>query len=112
MTETTTQQTHAVLASTLRTPTVTRAEALAFIDGRNGRIFAIKFIKRTTGKVREMVCRQGVKSHLMGGSPAYDFASKGLIVVFDMQKVAYRSIGTESIINIEIDGEWHTVVGE
>ncbi len=92
------------------TATITRAKALQFIADRGGKFFAVRFTKRTTGETREMSCRQGVKSHLAGGEPAYDFGAKGLIPVYDMQAAGYRSIPTEGITALKLDGEWVEVV--
>ena len=33
----------------------------------SGRVFGVRFIKRTTGEVRDMNCRGGVRKHLRGG---------------------------------------------
>ncbi len=90
--------------------TITRKQALAFIDGRAGKFFAVRFTKRSNGETREMSCRQGVKAHLAGGEPAYDFESKGLIPVYDMQAAGYRSIPVEGITAVKMDGEWVEVV--
>lgn len=89
--------------------TVTRVDALKFIAERNGKLFSVEFVKRTTGELRLMLCRQGVTSHLKGGEPAYDFAAAKLIPVFDMQANDYRSIPTEGIVRIKMDGEWFKV---
>lgn len=56
-----------------------------------------------------MNCRRFCESHLRGGPEAYDAAAKGLVVVFDMVKVAYRSIPQEGIRSIKIGGEWHPI---
>jgi hypothetical protein len=84
-------------------------EVKAFIAATEGKIFSIKFIKRSTGELRSMVCRTGVKKHLAGGEPAYDPKSKGLIWVYDMSKAGYRSIPEEGIQEILIDGTWTKV---
>lgn len=81
-----------------------------FIKNTHGRIFSIKFVKRSTGEERKMVCRTGVKSALKGGEPSYDAGEKGLITVFDMQKNGYRSIPKEGIKQILISGEWKDIV--
>lgn len=90
---------------------MTRKEVVKFIQETDGKIFSIKFIKRSTGDERQMVARTGVKSHLKGGKPSYDFKEKDLIPVFDMQKQAYRSIPIEGITAIKIDGDWVKVEG-
>lgn len=85
------------------------SEVKAFIDSSEGKVFSIKFIKRTTGELRMMVCRTGVKKFLKGGEPAYIPDNKGLIWVYDMQKKGYRSIPEEGILEILIDKEWQKV---
>lgn len=82
-------------------------EALA--QTRNGRIFSVLFIKRTTGLPRKMVCRRGVRSHLKGGGAAYDFEEQGLVSVFDVQKRGYRCIPLESIVWIQANGKTYRV---
>lgn len=88
---------------------MTRNKALEWIHSTNGKIFAVRFTKRTTGEQREMICRLGVKSHLKGGSPAYDREAHKLICVFDMNKNDYRSIPTDGITEVKVDGRWETI---
>ena len=71
----------------------------------DGSIFYVEFIKRTTGELRKMQCRLGVKKHLKGGSKAYDSAAKNLLTVFDMKAEGYRSIPLESIQCLTIGGQ-------
>src|ERR1700733_1793038 len=87
---------------------------LEFIKKTEGKIFSIKFIKRTTGELREMVCRTGVKKHLVENPtrPGLDFVRHDLIPVFDMKVGAYRSIPIEGIREIKIEGVWHTVTND
>lgn len=82
---------------------------LEFIQQTNGRIFSIKFTKRTDGSIREMVCRTGVTSHIKGTGAPRDWKKLDLISVFDMQKAAYRSIPVEGIFEVKVDGEWEQV---
>lgn len=82
---------------------------LEFIEGTNGRIFSIKFIKRSDGSWREMVCRTGVTSRIKEGEktrPAPNWKANSLVPVFDMQADGYRSIPMEGIREIKIDGEF------
>ncbi len=88
---------------------VTREQALNHINEKFGKFFTVVFIKRTNGEERRMLCRQGVKVHLAGGPPAYNFKEKDLIPVWDVQKAAYRSIPKEAITHIMIDGVWYNV---
>lgn len=90
---------------------MTRTEALNRIHSSNGRIFGVRFIKRTTGEVRTMQARLGVV-HVkgdLGSGPAYDAASHGLLRVWSMADGGYRSVGTESILAVSVNGEWETV---
>lgn len=82
------------------------SQVVKFIKETEGKIFSIRFIKRSTGELRAMVCRTGVKKHLKGGESAYDPKEHDLIVVYDMQKNGYRSIPKEGIIEVLIDGVW------
>lgn len=75
------------------------------IDSLNGEFFTVMFIKRTTGELRKMVCRKGVKKYLKGGPPAYNFSEKNLVPVFDVEKGEYRSIPLENIVELHADGE-------
>lgn len=86
-------------------------EAVKWIEESNGKIFSVKFFKRTDGSIRTMTCRRGVSSHLVAGPkrPGLDFKKNELIPVFDMQKQKYRSIPIEGIIAIKIKGEWYEV---
>lgn len=92
---------------------MTRQEAVDWIRATNGRLFSIKFIKRSTGSVREMTCRIGVKRDLSQDpdkSKIVDFKSAALIPVFDMQADAYKSIPVEGITEVKIDGVWVKVI--
>jgi len=84
---------------------MTKAEVVVNIP--KGQIFSVVFIKRTTGEVRRMVCRRGVKKHASGGGRAYDPKAHQLLLVFDMQKEAYRTIPLEGIREITTGGICH-----
>jgi len=71
----------------------------------DGQIFYIEFIKRTTGELRKMRCRTGVKKHLKGGNKAYDAKAKNLITVFDMENNGYRSIPAEGVRSLTVSGQ-------
>ena len=71
----------------------------------DGKIFSVKFIKRTTGELRRMTCRIGVKKHLKGGDKAYSAAQKRLLTVFDMDAKSYRSIPLEGIQSVSVGGQ-------
>ena len=90
---------------------ITRAEAVDLIRSSGGKFFDVTFTKRSTGEVRQMNARLGVEKYLHGGLPAYDREAHGLICVWDSQKKGYRSIATESIVRLAIDGQVHIVSG-
>jgi hypothetical protein len=72
-------------------------------------IISVDFIKRTTGELRRMVCRFGVKTGLAGGVKSRDDAEHELKTVWDMQKNAYRSISLESVIRMKIHGKKYLI---
>lgn len=82
-------------------------QAVEIIEGakESGRVFSVRFVKRTDNTIRDMNCRGGVRKHLRGGELAYDPKKKRLVTVFDMQKGGYRSINCDSIMQIVVDGK-------
>ena len=71
----------------------------------DGGIFSVEFIKRSTGELRKMTCRLGVKKHLKGGSKAYNPKKHNLLTVFDMQAKGYRSIPVDAVQKLSINGQ-------
>jgi hypothetical protein len=63
----------------------------------NGQIFSVEFVKRTNGELRKMRCRTKVKKYLKGGARSYEFEEKGLVSVFDLQKMEYRAIPVQNV---------------
>lgn len=88
---------------------ITAAKAAEMLTATEGKIFSVKFVKRSTGELREMVARTGVKAHLKGGDAAYKFADKALLSVYDLQKKAYRSIPLDGIVSLKSGGEFYEV---
>jgi len=80
-----------------------------FIKSLGPRIFGILFVKRTTGELRSMNCRQGVTKHLAGGDAAYNFHEKRLVSVYDLEKEGYRSIPLENVLQVTADGVTYDV---
>lgn len=68
--------------------------------GANGKIFTVRFTKRSTGEDRVMNCRLGVKKHLKGGSKAYDDREHRLITVYDLKSEGYRCIPLEGVYEL------------
>jgi hypothetical protein len=71
-------------------------------SARDGRIFSVQFIKRTTGEFRHMVCRRGVKAGITGKGMAYDAISRGLLPVWDLQKEAYRMVNLADLVSLSM----------
>ncbi len=86
--------------------TITRQEAVEKIRTAkgSGKIFTVRFYKRTTGEFRVMNCRGRVLKGLTGGELKFDPESKGLITVFDMQAGQYRMINCDTIQEVTVGG--------
>jgi len=67
-------------------------------------IFSCHFIKKD-GSLRKMVCRLGVQKGVKGVGMSYDPTEKGLLCVYDMQKLAFRMINLRTIVRLQIKGE-------
>jgi hypothetical protein len=72
---------------------------------KNGKIFGCSFVKRSDGTIRKGSFRFGVHSYLHGGGLKYDPESNNLISVFDMNKLGYRMIPVDSIVEINYKGQ-------
>jgi len=91
--------------------TLTLREFKAKAD--SGIIFTVKFIKRTTGEERVMNCRRGVSKGVKGVGLGFDPDEKGLLVVWDMQKLeegatekgAFRMINLEDLRELKMQGK-------
>lgn len=106
----------------------TAAEKISEIT--DGEMFSVKFLKRTTGEERTMLCRKGVTKGVVGGDVGFDPKRHNICVVFDVGlynesvsafKLAngrppneieqgelahdcYRNINLESIISLKVGG--------
>lgn len=77
-----------------------------------GKIFSAKFVKQN-GEIRVIKARLGVKSHLKGGELAYDASSHNNLIVFDLEKSAYRTIKFDNLLEIKYcKKEWNFLEGE
>ena len=88
---------------------ISKGEVIQKILQSKGKFFRVIFIKRTTGELRSMLCRTGVKKHLKGGSLRYDASTLKLINVYDINKKGYRSINLETLISAKIGGVEYVV---
>lgn len=69
----------------------------------DGKIFSVKFIRRTDGAERKMLCRTGVRP-AGGGERAYDPSAHNLLLVWDMQKKGYRTIPADNVLSVRAHG--------
>lgn len=88
---------------------ITLAKAMNLIQNTKGHVFRATFIKRTTGEVRNMVCRLGVAKNITGAGLRFDPADKQLLVVFDFQKKNYRMISLDSLTEIKTAGKVYRI---
>ena len=89
---------------------IKRRDILNLLIENSNEIFSVVFLKKS-GEVRPMTCRFGVKKHLKGGELKFDPLERAMLVVFDMQKEAYRMINLETISNINMKGVEYYVTG-
>ena len=82
---------------------IARKDILNLLLDNKGHVFSVVFLKKD-GSIRKMLCRFGVKKHLKGGKLAFNPLERSLLVVFDMQKEAYRMINLETLMNINMKG--------
>ena len=89
--------------------------------GTSGGWFSVTFVKKSTGELRTLNCRCGVKKHLKGGSPAYNFTEKGLISVWSPADVGahgpndngYRAFAADMVTEIRANGQaWKVRLGK
>ena len=82
---------------------INRKKLLELIKKNKSNIFSVVFLKKD-GTIIKMLCRFGVKKHLNGGKLAFNPLERALLVVFDMQKEAYRMINLETLMSINMKG--------
>ena len=90
--------------------TINKRDILPLLEKNKSNIFSVVFLKKD-GTLRKMLCRFGVKKHLKGGKLKFNPIERSLLVVFDMQKEAYRMINLETISNINMKGVEYNVKG-
>ena len=88
---------------------IARKNILNILLENKGHVFSVVFLKKD-GSIRKMQCRFGVKKHLKGGKVAFNPLERNLLVVFDMQKEAYRMINLETLMTINMKGTEYEVV--
>lgn len=88
---------------------ISKLQAKDLINGSEGHFFSPTFVKKN-GELRKMVCRKGVTKHLKGGELAFNPNAKGLVVVFDVQKNAYRMVNINTLQELNINNATYIVV--
>ncbi len=91
------------------TQVISREVAAQMVREYNGStFFSVKFVKRTDGSVRDMVCRKGVSKFVKGGELKFDPKAKNLVGVWeantDQPEKAYRMISLESLLEVKMNG--------
>lgn len=88
---------------------ITPKKAFELIQATRGEFIKVKFVKRSTGEHREILCQYGVHRHLKGGPRAYDPAGKNLVVVWDCGDRKYKSIPLEGLKEVRMGGQVYTI---
>lgn len=83
---------------------ISREKAREKLLSAKNTMFSVVFIKRTTGEVRRMLCRTGVRKYLSGGELKFVPIRKGLLSVYDMKSKGYRFINLETLVSFKLGG--------
>lgn len=100
-------------------PTINRSEIEQMISNlANGTIYSVSFIKKD-GSTRLMNSIKGTGRGVKGVGAKYDFKSKGLIPVYDLQLAkkdpknpdkAWRTVNIETIFELTVNKTKYEVV--
>jgi hypothetical protein len=82
----------------------------------DGSLVSITFVKRTTGEVRKMLARTGVRKGVKGVGLKFNPRNKNLIGVYDFDKVregadpskCYRFVPIDAVISMKVRGKTYT----
>jgi len=90
---------------------ITKDEARKLIENEDsGKFFTVTFVKRTTGEIRTMNCRTGVRKNLLSNELRFNPAERGLKNVYDMRNRNYRFISLENIKKIKMNKREYEVI--
>ena len=96
---------------------ISKAKATELMHNSKGKVFGVRFIKRTTGESRNMSARLGVRKYLKNpdGNDAdnglrFSPSKRNLQVVFDMNKGQYRMVNLDGLTNLKINKEKFEVI--
>lgn len=88
---------------------VSRTTLIEKIKETNGNIFSVWYEKtRSDNSIRKINCRLNVVKHLTGTGKAAPASAK-VLTVYDMQKMGYRSLAFEGLIEATIGGEVYKI---
>jgi len=73
------------------------------IKSTKGKFFSLVFVKKN-GELRKMKCRTGVKKHLKGGKNLNPNIGDSQAVVYDVEKLGYRTINLNTIVEFNYKG--------
>ena len=82
---------------------ISRRKASELIHKSKGKVFGVQFVKRTTGEVRNMSARLGVRKYVTGEGLKFSPIKKNLVPVFDMNKKGYRMIPLDGLTSLSIN---------
>jgi len=88
---------------------ITQSQGMRLLRETNGRIFFAKFVKKD-GSLRRMTARVGVSKGVTGDGMKWDPEARGMCVVFDMDKAAFRIINTGTLLEVRAAGEVYNVI--
>ena len=88
---------------------ISKVTAIEMIRGSKGKVFGVTFIKRTTGEVRTMQARLGVRKGVTGEGLKFNPKDYALIPVYEMPKQQFRMVNLEGLTNLSIEGEKYEV---
>lgn len=88
---------------------IARTKLNDFLNQTKGKIFTATFMKKD-GTWRDLNCRKGVHQFLKGGVNHAIKPSNGLVVVYDMQKYAYRSLNLDTVVQVKYQKEQYKIV--
>ena len=89
---------------------INRDTAIRMIKDSAGQIFGVSFTKRTTGEVRHMSARRGVRKDVTGEGLNYNPESKQLLTVYDMNKRGHRMLNTETLYRLALNGNSYIII--
>lgn len=92
---------------------ISRQRAIDLINAgpkQPGQIFSV-FVSQRNGQIKRMACRKSVTKGVTGRGAKYDPTKHGLLTVYKMAgaKSGFRSIATEGILQVQIDGQLYNV---